>query len=127
MCEVPEGDFMMGCDEGRDPDCKDDEKPYHKVFLGRYFIDEHEVTVAECAACIEAGACVPPMWNRRWGQKYCNYGKKNRDDHPQNCVHRFHARDYCRWAGKRIPSEAEWKKQPGEQMAPNTPGGTRLG
>jgi formylglycine-generating enzyme required for sulfatase activity len=110
MCEVPEGTFMMGCDERRYSACDDDEKPYHEVFLSRYLIDEHEVTVAEYRICVEAGACEPPIWHHLWGQKYCNFNQANRDTHPQNCVRWFHAQDYCRWAGKRLPTEAEWEK-----------------
>ena len=110
MCGVPEGNFMMGCDEERDPECDDDEKPYHEVSLGRYFIDEHEVTVAEYAECIAAGACGTPISKRIWGRRYCNFGKKDRANHPQNCVTWFDARDYCQWAGKRLPTEAEWEK-----------------
>ncbi len=110
MCSVPEGTFMMGCDRTRDPGCDEDELPYHRVLLGPYLIDEHEVTVAEYAECMAAGACERPMWHRRWGQKYCNVDRPDRRDHPQNCVHWFHGDAYCRWAGKRLPTEAEWEK-----------------
>lgn len=45
MCGVPAGDFMMGCNGDIDQRCDSDEKPYHKVYLDGYYIDQHEVTI----------------------------------------------------------------------------------
>jgi formylglycine-generating enzyme required for sulfatase activity len=104
MVFIPAGEFMMGCTP-KDSKCDSDEKPYHKVYLDAYYIDRHEVTVAEYRKCVEAGKCTPPAIG-----DYCNWGKTGRENHPVNCVDWYQADAYCRWAGKRLPTEAEWEK-----------------
>jgi formylglycine-generating enzyme required for sulfatase activity len=108
MCRVPAGEFMMGCNEAVDAECLPHESPYHRVHLDEFLIDRHEVTVAAYRECVAAGACEPPEWD--WVKRYCNWRRGGRDDHPINCVEWYHARDYCRWVGKRLPTEAEWEK-----------------
>ncbi|MBW2533498.1 MAG: SUMF1/EgtB/PvdO family nonheme iron enzyme, partial [Deltaproteobacteria bacterium] len=95
-------------DPAEDFECQPDETPERRVTLERYLIDHHEVTVADYRACVDAGACAEPRWF--YGYWYCNYGRADRTDHPQNCMEWWHARDYCEWVGKRLPTEAEWEK-----------------
>jgi len=118
MCKVPAGEFWMGANRKIKDSCDDDEKPGRMVRMVEYYIDQHEVTVAEYKECVESGCCSPeglnmPFWmgteqpGTAWA---CNWGKLDRKDHPINCLSWEQARAYCSWAGKRLPSEAEWEK-----------------
>ena len=104
MVLVPAGEFWMGCSR-RDSSCDGDEKPGRKVYLDAFEIDRTEGTVAQYRACVEAGRCPHPQTD-----EYRNWGKSGRDDHPINGVSWSDANTYCRWAGKQLPTEAQWEK-----------------
>jgi formylglycine-generating enzyme required for sulfatase activity len=95
MVLVPAGPFVMGSDPGEGGT---DEEPEHVVRLSAYCIDVTEVTAADYRACVAAAGCVAPS---------CEYRP---DDHPVVCVDWSRAAAYCAWAGKRLPTEAEWEK-----------------
>jgi formylglycine-generating enzyme required for sulfatase activity len=79
-------------------------KGEHRVVLTRPFcMDENEVSVRDYAACVDAGACKEP-WK---GDPYSTYPTKL--DDPVNLVSWPKAGAYCAWAGKRLPTEAEWE------------------
>ena len=100
MVLVAEGTFIMGWDAG-----KSDEQPPHAVFLDAFYIDQFEVMVQQYRSCVEAGGCEDPI-----NAPACNWDGFADNTHPINCMNRQNARDYCAWAGLRLPTEAEWEK-----------------
>ena len=118
MRVVRAGEFWMGCKPDLDDGCEEPEKPGRQVHLDIFFIDRNEVTVSRYAACVAAGACTEeglkmPSFGGKEQTEWawaCNWGKKDREDHPINCLNWKQADAYCRWATKRLPTEAEWEK-----------------
>lgn len=104
MVFVPSGTFTMGPNVGNV-----NEQPAHVVYLDDYWIDETEVTVESYAACIADGACTAPNGSHL-NDPSCNWDSPRPADHPMNCVDWLRGEAYCVWAGKRLPTEAEWEK-----------------
>jgi|GEM_PF-1617340 len=116
MVNVPAGEFHMGCNERVDTECARSERPGKRVRVGAFFIDTTEVTVAAYKKCVDAGACSAQVATQAWngkvqpGGEHCNWGKSGRANHPLNCVTWRQAVAFCKWSGKRLPSDMEWEK-----------------
>lgn len=107
MVTIPAGEFWMGCNEKVDQQCNEDEGSGKQVYLDAYAIDTNEVTVTEYRRCVETGTCSTTGLTQ---YASCNWDKRGHTDHPINCVDWQQAQMYCRWAGKRLPTEAEWER-----------------
>jgi formylglycine-generating enzyme len=122
MIEIPGGPFLMGSRSG-----PPSEKPAHQVTVSSFWIDRHEVTVADFARFVAATGYVTEA--ERFGQSAVfdieaggwqmvdgaswrepeGPGSVARPDEPVTQVSWNDAASYARWAGKRLPSEAEWE------------------
>jgi formylglycine-generating enzyme len=99
MVLIPAGEFTMGSDKG-----DDDEEPIHRLFLDSFYMDKFEVTNGRFAKFVEAIQSEPP-----WGFADQETPVVHADQ-PVRWVNWMDAWGYCLWAGKRLPTEAEWEK-----------------
>ena len=73
------------------------------------YFTKSEITVEQYKKCVASGACKDDHVGK--SGSYCNYGFKNRRNHPVNCVDWYGAVQYCEWVGGRLPSEIEWRAE----------------
>ena len=104
MVYVPAGDFSMGSTAGTS-----DEQPVHTVTLDGFWIDKTEITNLMYSQCVQADACLRP--NTNGSNTHVNYYSNTQyANYPVIDLRWSSAEKYCAWAGRRLPTEAEWEK-----------------
>jgi len=101
---VPAGKFTMGSDSG-----DYDQIPVHEIHLNAFWIDQKEVTNKQYAACVSGGGCIPPA-DTSSSSHISYYGDAQFDEFPVINVDWNQAHAYCSWAGRELPTEAQWEK-----------------
>lgn len=103
---VPEGIFFMG---GLDPKAAANEKPVHQVTMHGFWIDKVEVTNGMYSLCVNAGGCRLPL-EFKSSSRNIYYSDAQFTEFPVIYVTWYQADTYCSWAGRRLPTEAEWER-----------------
>jgi len=112
MVYIPSGEFIMGADGSAD-----NESPPHTVHLDAFYIDRYSVTHEEYKRFVDATGHPVPCYDVGWvdAREY-NWDPETRtppegkEEHPVVLVSWEDARAYATWAGKRLPTEAEWER-----------------
>jgi gamma-glutamyl hercynylcysteine S-oxide synthase len=128
---IEAGPFVMGTSD--DPWAYDNERPAHVVNVPAFAIDTLPVTNAAYTSFIESGGYRDPRWwdpqgwdwrqstkaesplfwtkdGGQWLRRRFGHTEPVPSDEPVQHVSWYEADAYARWAGKRLPTEAEWEK-----------------
>ena len=110
MVLIPGGNFLRGRshdlpDDGLKwfPTLLKDERPARQIVVGPFYIDKHEVTNRQYAEFLASTGRQSPYY---WPDGKPPSGKQ---DYPVVNVSWREAGAYCKWVGKRLPTEAEWE------------------
>ncbi len=103
LIHIPAGRFTMGDDNVAGAG------PVHEVYVSAFRMDEHEVTNAQYQLCVNDGACQSPSTVKS-STRSSYYNNSTYSNYPVIDVSWNDANAYCKWAGRRLPTEAEWEK-----------------
>jgi formylglycine-generating enzyme required for sulfatase activity len=105
MMLIPAGKFLMGSDDG-----PNDERPARPVYLDAFYIDKHEVTVSQYRKFMQRTGHSQPEYFKAGYFRKIQLSDDLDGNRPVVLVSWRDAEAYCRWAGKRLPTEAQWEK-----------------
>lgn len=106
---IPSGVFWLGKADS-DSAAAADESPGHYVDVSAFSIDTYEVSNAQYSRCVDARGCPKPAGVYSPQTPQMAFGNPLYDNYPVVYVSQDNAIKYCLWAGKRLPTEAEWEK-----------------
>jgi len=115
MVLIPAGEFEYGAPQGTPTGVSEEEdglkqsEGTNKVYLSSYYIDKYEVSNSQYKLCQEAGVCTEPYdLTSILYQNY--YNNSTYAGFPVIWVSYNQAQTFCQWAGKKLPTEAQWEK-----------------
>jgi len=117
MVQIPTGEFVMGSN------LQVTESPIHTVFIDSFWMDECAVTNSDFSAFVAATG-YKTSTEQEGKTPWHAYAQPDRAHHPVVMVSWFDADAFANWAGKRLPTEAEWEKAAtGSLASPTYPWG----